>query len=444
LAFIYPHVDQQSRTVTVRFELSNPGHMLRPGMTANVTLLVPPSRVPVLSQAAESDPYRTSQFAAGRVLAVPESSVIDTGSQKIVYRESLPGVYEGVQVVLGPKMIGPENVVFYPLVIGLDAGERVVTSGSFLVDAETRLNPAAGSIYFGGSGGGTKTGGGVITVRPSTPENEDAKLQAALKKLSPDDRRLAEQQRFCPILETSRLGSMGVPIKVVLEGRSVFLCCPGCESAAKDDVQGTLNKVETLRSGKPPVSPAPSKPLSNQKTDSKIQVALSKLSVADRRLVEEQRNCPILPKNLLGSMGTPVKLMLDGQPVFLCCSGCEKAAKAHSAETLHKVAAFKKKSPAEPQSTDRDHEPDPEIRAALNKLSPSDRTRAVAQRFCPVIDDSRLGSMGVPLKVMIDGHPVFLCCEGCEDAAREKPQATLAKVRQLLNSTKSNSGEETR
>ena len=48
LTFMYPHVDQQSRTVTVRFELTNPGHKLRPGITATVTLLVRPERVPVL------------------------------------------------------------------------------------------------------------------------------------------------------------------------------------------------------------------------------------------------------------------------------------------------------------------------------------------------------------------------------------------------------------
>ena len=47
----------------------------------------------------------------------------------------------------------------------------MVTNGSFLIDAETRLNPAAGSIYFGGSGG--KGGSSSVTnVRPSTPEDQ--------------------------------------------------------------------------------------------------------------------------------------------------------------------------------------------------------------------------------------------------------------------------------
>ena len=48
LSFVYPHVDQDSRTVTVRFELENPGHKLRPGGTAEVEFKVQPADVPAL------------------------------------------------------------------------------------------------------------------------------------------------------------------------------------------------------------------------------------------------------------------------------------------------------------------------------------------------------------------------------------------------------------
>jgi len=152
LAFIYPHVDQDTRTVTVRFELKNPDHKLRPGSTASVTLKVKPQELPIFSKATGSDEQQ-KMLKEGRVLAVPESSVIDTGSQKIVYRETSPGVFEAIETTFGPRMIGPDGATFYPVLQGLKRGERVVTTGSFLVDAETRLNPAAGSIYFGGSGG---------------------------------------------------------------------------------------------------------------------------------------------------------------------------------------------------------------------------------------------------------------------------------------------------
>ena len=86
----------------------------------------------------------------GEVLVVPESAVIDTGSKKIVYVEHEPGVFDGISVELGPESDG-----FYPVVKGLRAGDRVAAAGAFLVDAETRLNPAAGSTYVGASGGPT-------------------------------------------------------------------------------------------------------------------------------------------------------------------------------------------------------------------------------------------------------------------------------------------------
>ena len=170
LSFVYPHVDQESRTVTIRFELENPGHKLRPGGTAEVAFKVQPANVPALVRAA-TDEKQQEMLKQGKVLAVPESAVIDTGNQKVVYRETTPGVYEGVTVSLGPKMSNAEGQIFYPILAGLQAGERVVSSGSFLVDAETRLNPAAGSIYFGSSSGSKTASAGASNVRPSTPED---------------------------------------------------------------------------------------------------------------------------------------------------------------------------------------------------------------------------------------------------------------------------------
>ncbi|MBI3269289.1 MAG: efflux RND transporter periplasmic adaptor subunit [Planctomycetes bacterium] len=80
-------------------------------------------------------------------LAVPDSAVIDTGLHKVVYVEHAPGTYDAVEVLLGPH-VGS----FYPVTQGLKEGDRVVTRGSFLIDAESRLNPAAGAGFFGASG----------------------------------------------------------------------------------------------------------------------------------------------------------------------------------------------------------------------------------------------------------------------------------------------------
>src|SRR5262249_14307762 len=132
---------------------------------------------------------------------------------------------------------------YFPVLRGLTVGDRVVTNGSFLIDAETRLNPAAGSIYSG-----VGKASAAVAVRPSTPESEDAldrKARAELAKLSAPDRQLAEQQRFCSVT-TNRLGTMGPPVKIQVNGRPVFLCCKMCETRAQADPAATLRKVEEL------------------------------------------------------------------------------------------------------------------------------------------------------------------------------------------------------
>jgi uncharacterized protein (TIGR03000 family) len=67
----------------------------------------------------------------------------------------------------------------------------------------------------------------------------------------------------------------------------------------------------------------------------------------------------------------------------------------------------------------------------LAKLDPEDRDLAEKQRFCAVQEGIRLGSMGVPVKVMVKGQPVFLCCEACQKEARAEPGKTLARVKKL-------------
>lgn len=81
-------------------------------------------------------------------LAVPVSAVVNTGTRKVVYRETDPGTFDMLEVKVGNRA-----GEFYPLLSGLNPGDRVATAGAFLVDAENRLNPAASAQYFGASGG---------------------------------------------------------------------------------------------------------------------------------------------------------------------------------------------------------------------------------------------------------------------------------------------------
>jgi hypothetical protein len=83
---------------------------------------------------------------------------------------------------------------------------------------------------------------------------------------------------------------------------------------------------------------------------------------------------------------------------------------AHSRATLAKVEKLKK------------------VHASLANLSPDDRMLAEAQRYCPVRDGNELGSMGTPIKLMLEGEPVFVCCTGCKKSATADPKATLARL----------------
>lgn len=116
VGFIYPFLDKSTRTGRVRVELKNPGLDLKPDMYANVAL-----------HAGESE-----------LLVVPESAVIYTGPRRLVFVDLGEGRLKPVAVKLGNKREG-----FFEVLDGLKAGDIVVTSGNFLIAAESRLKGAA-------------------------------------------------------------------------------------------------------------------------------------------------------------------------------------------------------------------------------------------------------------------------------------------------------------
>lgn len=145
--------------------------------------------------------------------------------------------------------------------------------------------------------------------------------------------------------------------------------------------------------------------------------ALAKLPPHDRELATKQRICPVT-RMLLGSMGTPPKVEVDGRFVFLCCMGCDKRLQDNPEKYLANLEAG---------AGGGDTEEEAAVAEALAGLSPEDRALAEKQRFCPVAD-FRLGGMGTPVKVDVQGTPVFLCCNGCREAVLAEPEKYLAKL----------------
>ncbi len=68
------------------------------------------------------------------------------------------------------------------------------------------------------------------------------------------------------------------------------------------------------------------------------------------------------------------------------------------------------------------------IQAALAKLPEADRKAAELQKMC-VVSDQPLGSMGAPIKVDVNGEPVFICCEHCREGLEQNPAKYLAKLK---------------
>jgi Cu(I)/Ag(I) efflux system membrane fusion protein len=114
VTFMAFQLDPATRTLDARVEIPNSDMALRPGMFATATI----------------------SPEAKRMLALPRSAVIDTGAAKVVYVRSGEGIFDMHEVKVGPEA-GDE----YPVISGLKEGDQVVTRGTFLVDAENRLNP---------------------------------------------------------------------------------------------------------------------------------------------------------------------------------------------------------------------------------------------------------------------------------------------------------------
>ena len=215
-----------SSPVTVRIILDD-STALPLGSAVAATVDIP--AVEVLA----SDKSSVAETGDNGILCVPESALVDRGREKLVYVESMPGMFDGVAVRVGRRMGS-----YYPVLSGLKPGQRVASSGAFLIDAESRLNPGLAAGYFGANQSAlTSTSG----TSPLAPVRNAAK-KAEPSRLSPDDQRIVDQQQICPVTELP-LDSMGGPVPVMIGDRKVFICCAGCEGRLREEPQKYLAKI---------------------------------------------------------------------------------------------------------------------------------------------------------------------------------------------------------
>jgi len=132
VTYVYPNVDEKTRTAKVRLEFENPGYFLKPGMfvSAQITAELEPS-----------------------ALLVPDSAILRSGEKNTVFVALPGGKFDPRTVVLGPE--SEHDMV--EVISGLQEGERVVASGQFMLDSESQLREAIQKMS------------GMVAAIPSSP-----------------------------------------------------------------------------------------------------------------------------------------------------------------------------------------------------------------------------------------------------------------------------------
>jgi membrane fusion protein, copper/silver efflux system len=115
IGYVYPTVDDASRTLTARIVFANDFGLLRPGMYADVTLSVD----------------------RGEALVIPDDAVLDTGERRLVFVSLGDGRFAPREVEVGTRAGGKAQILG-----GLQAGEEVVVKANFLLDSESRIRAA--------------------------------------------------------------------------------------------------------------------------------------------------------------------------------------------------------------------------------------------------------------------------------------------------------------
>lgn len=120
ITYVYPTLDPQTRTGRIRIAFANPRLELKPGMFATI---------------------RFETRATGPVLSVPRSAVLSTGARNLVFLKRPDGMFTPTDVQLGAQTEDRLEILH-----GLSAGDTVVASATFLLDAESNLGTLLGGM----------------------------------------------------------------------------------------------------------------------------------------------------------------------------------------------------------------------------------------------------------------------------------------------------------
>jgi RND family efflux transporter MFP subunit len=198
--YVYPYLDEKTRTNKVRFEFANRGGRFKPGLYANVEL----------------------RGTGGMALTVPMDAVLDSGQDQVVFVAQGDGMFEPRTVKVGRR--GGDSV---EILDGLRDGEQVATGAAFFLDSESQLHAALqGYEPTRASTAVALALGTQITFRtqPDPPKTGENQLEAMVKDASgtPIDDADVSVQFLMPAMPTMNMPAMRSEAKLSSAGGGVY------------------------------------------------------------------------------------------------------------------------------------------------------------------------------------------------------------------------------
>jgi RND family efflux transporter MFP subunit len=198
--YVYPYLDEKTRTNKVRFEFPNRGGRLKPGMYANVEL----------------------QGRAGMAFTVPTNAVLDSGQEQLVFVAQGDGVFEPRTVKVG-RRVGDSTEILD----GLKEGEQVATGAAFFLDSESQFRASLqGYEVPPAQAAAAAPSGAQITFRtlPDPPRIGENQLEATVKDASgtPIDKAEVSVQFYMPAMPTMNMPAMRSEAKLTAAGGGVY------------------------------------------------------------------------------------------------------------------------------------------------------------------------------------------------------------------------------
>jgi RND family efflux transporter MFP subunit len=201
--YVYPTVEEQSRTAKVRFQFANPEGLLKPGMFANVEL----------------------RGAGHAGLTIPANAVLDSGTQQLVFVAEGDGMFTPRPVKVGQRLGDDVEVAD-----GLREGEQVATSATFFLDSESQLRAGVQNYEAPSTSRGSPTGpaGPPLAIsfraQPDPPKTGDNTFE--VKVVDPSGKPVTDAdvsvQLFMPAMPTMNMPAMRNETKLTPVGGGLY------------------------------------------------------------------------------------------------------------------------------------------------------------------------------------------------------------------------------